>query len=162
MNKLLGRAGEKSKHQTSTRFSRKWRMEHTCRTKGSQSDWTDSRQRPFSRDQFRNMSRSTQWREEAVGGKAEEYECLCCHKRETDCGLSWRDAVRFWVTPDVSDEPVRRGSPPYTASDPRISNYRRRNVFLMSYLFWVKRRRSIVVMIWRFGIFFDSTISFFF
>ena len=53
MNKLWGRTGEKSKHQTSTRFSRNWRMEHTCRTKGNQLNWTDSRQRPFSRDQFR-------------------------------------------------------------------------------------------------------------
>ena len=86
------------------------------------------------------------------GVQQKEWECSYCHNRETDCGPSRRDVVCFRVTPEVSEKAVRRGSPTYAGSGPRISNSRRRNVFLMSYLFWATRRRSIVAMIRRFGI----------
>jgi len=91
-----------------------------------------------------------------VGVQQKKCECLYCHNREADCGPSRRDAVCIWVTPDVSEKPVRRGSPTHAASDPRVSKSRRRNVYLMSYLFWITRRCYIVAMIRNWGISFRS------
>ena len=96
-----------------------------------------------------------------LGVKQMKCECSFRHNHETDCGPSLRYAVQLCVIPDVSEKPVRRGSSTYATSDPRISNCSRKNVFSMPYLFWVTRRRNIVAIIRRFGIFFIPSLGYF-